>query len=435
MDVETAKQKLKKYNKQLLEFYKQKPRFKLLENGFKARVNCVERALTIYDIQCFILSCFIPSPRLSFVPSFYELLRCLKASKVAIFILDDNISFDGSETQLFDETVVFEADEDWLESLLFVPLSNRQLTKIDDVSSLPNIRMKTDLNFTPVKKTDLLLSTKQMYQEGFLFPDEDNHMKCTRHKYRAVSDDSPLFGLDCEMCINVDGESVVTRIALVNEELETIIDTFINPEKPIKNYLTRYSGVTKEILDKVDTTLSDVKRMLRKSLPRDSIICGQSLNYDMNKLALFHPYVIDTSVIFNESGSRVIKSSLKNLSAMHLNEEIQCNKYGHCSIEDAKACVKLVKLKLSKGLEYGDRVLNPKQYASNRCLPIARFVELQNISVKVFYDFLNIEDENKFICVMDSWNDALKRTLASLLATENCICVVISKGLCRIRVS
>lgn len=33
---------------------------------------------------------------------------------------------------------------------------------------------------------------------------------------------------------------------------------------------------------------------------------------------MFHPYVIDTSIIYNSSGNRDIKSSLKNLSAQYL---------------------------------------------------------------------------------------------------------------------
>ena len=43
---------------------------------------------------------------------------------------------------------------------------------------------------------------------------------------------------------------------------------------------------------------------LRRILPGDCILVGQSLNSDLNALKMMHPYVIDTSVIFNITGER-----------------------------------------------------------------------------------------------------------------------------------
>lgn len=62
-----------------------------------------------------------------------------------------------------------------------------------------------------------------------------------------------------------------------------------------------------------------------------------------------HPYVIDTSLIFNLSGVAGRKSKLSHMAEVFLKEEIQTGKHGHCPIEDAKAAMKLVKLKLSQG--------------------------------------------------------------------------------------
>jgi RNA exonuclease 1 len=64
---------------------------------------------------------------------------------------------------------------------------------------------------------------------------------------------------------------------------------------------------------------------------------------------MIHPYVIDTSVAFNMSGVRNRKSKLSALVDHFLKERIQQGNNGHCPIEDAGACMKLIKLKLAKG--------------------------------------------------------------------------------------
>lgn len=65
-------------------------------------------------------------------------------------------------------------------------------------------------------------------------------------------------------------------------------------------------------------------------------------------LQMMHPYIIDTSVIFNLSGERHRKSKLALLSATFLNEFIQQSTKGHDSVEDSSASLKLVQLKLSR---------------------------------------------------------------------------------------
>ena len=56
------------------------------------------------------------------------------------------------------------------------------------------------------------------------------------------------------------------------------------------------------MLQDVTTTLEDVQKALQELLPEDAIIIGQSLNFDLVSLRMFHPYVIDTSVCFNITG-------------------------------------------------------------------------------------------------------------------------------------
>jgi len=64
------------------------------------------------------------------------------------------------------------------------------------------------------------------------------------------------------------------------------------------------------MLDDVTTTLHDVQQTLRTLLPPDAILVGQSLNSDLHTLKMMHPYIIDTSVIFNLTGDRYYKIPL-----------------------------------------------------------------------------------------------------------------------------
>ena len=62
---------------------------------------------------------------------------------------------------------------------------------------------------------------------------------------------------------------------MVNERLEQVYHSLVLPPNPIINYLTRYSGITKEMLVGVTTTLEDVKAELRRVLPPNAILVGQ----------------------------------------------------------------------------------------------------------------------------------------------------------------
>ncbi|KAL7076587.1 hypothetical protein ACQ4LE_004459 [Meloidogyne hapla] len=218
------------------------------------------------------------------------------------------------------------------------------------------------------RKAQMLMSLEQMVNSKFPFPTEyfadqactEPKIRSTRKIYQQVSENSPIFTLDCEMCQTSIQQLELTRISVVNESGETVIDELVKPHNKIVNYITFKSGITEQMLKNVFTRLKDIQHRLCTLLPADGILCGHSLENDLRALQLSHPYCIDTSLLFNFSGRLHVRSGLKALAKIFLNEDIQCSNNGHCSLQDALATWKLLKLKIEKGLQFGNVALGWK---------------------------------------------------------------------------
>lgn len=168
--------------------------------------------------------------------------------------------------------------------------------------------------------------------------------------------ESHIYGLDCEMCMSETG-FVVTRVSLVNFQNETIYDQLVKPDVPITDYLTKYSGITKQKLDPVTTSLKDIQQDIIKLISSNDILVGHSLQSDLNVLKLRHPRIIDTAIIYDHKAGPPFKPSLKFLVSEYLNYSIQEDvDNGHNSIEDAKACINLLKSKILHGMAFGKSV-------------------------------------------------------------------------------
>ncbi len=226
--------------------------------------------------------------------------------------------------------------------------------------------MSTSTNGSEFTRTNCLLSLEEMEQNGFPVSSscaqQGTEVRNDRSEYLQLADWSkreavlqgmdmasvPMFAVDCEMVETSNGLELA-RLSIVNESLECVYDTLVKPELPVLNYLTKFSGITKEMLAPVTTSVQDVHPELTKVLPSLCILVGHSLENDLRVLRLSHPYVIDTSCIFTPNSSPYSKPSLRLLAKKLLGVDIQFESSGHCSTEDAVTCMKLVQRKIKGG--------------------------------------------------------------------------------------
>lgn len=94
--------------------------------------------------------------------------------------------------------------------------------------------------------------------------------------------ETPIVAIDCEMvqCFNgPNKDSIPTqelaRVSIVNFNGHVLIDTYVRPQKKIKNYLTQVSGITYTHI-KNAPTFPQVKEKIF-SILKDKIIVGHSI--------------------------------------------------------------------------------------------------------------------------------------------------------------
>lgn len=149
-------------------------------------------------------------------------------------------------------------------------------------------------------RTKLLLSGWQLVEENFPLPVKGLMEKkytgyvLTKDQYKDVSNNSPMYGLDCEMCKTTGGDLELTRVSIVDENLDVFYEQIVKPDRKIVDYLTRFSGITAKMMKKATKKLAQVQEDLRRMLPPDAILVGQSLSNDLHALKMMHPYIIDT---------------------------------------------------------------------------------------------------------------------------------------------
>ncbi|XP_074984930.1 RNA exonuclease 1 homolog isoform X2 [Caretta caretta] len=156
-----------------------------------------------------------------------------------------------------------------------------------------------------------------------------------------------VFALDCEMCYTTQGLEL-TRVTVVDSNLQVAYDTLVKPDNEIIDYNTRFSGVTEEDLKNITSSIRDVQAILLNLFSADTILIGHSLENDLFALKLIHNTVVDTAVVFPHRLGLPHKRALRNLMADYLRRIIQDDVGGHDSSEDAAACMELMLWKVKE---------------------------------------------------------------------------------------
>ena len=172
-----------------------------------------------------------------------------------------------------------------------------------------------------------------------------------------------VFSIDCEM-VRTTEKFELARVTLLEfsptiddpDRYIVVLDMLAKPKNQIKDYVTKYSGITPNMLDNISTSLEEIQASLLAIICEEDIIVGQSLENDLKALHLVHYNVVDTAVLFKSDEGR--KHSLKRLSAVLLKRQIQNNAAsGHCSEEDAAAALLLAlgRARLGAGFQMQDK--------------------------------------------------------------------------------
>jgi RNA exonuclease len=84
----------------------------------------------------------------------------------------------------------------------------------------------------------------------------------------------------------------LTRVSVVDMDLEVLYDKFVKPHNEITDYVTRYSGITEATLRHITTRLTDVQTDLRNLISAHTILVGHSLENDLIALKVPLTYTL-----------------------------------------------------------------------------------------------------------------------------------------------
>jgi hypothetical protein len=126
---------------------------------------------------------------------------------------------------------------------------------------------------------------------------------------------------------------------------EILVDIYVVPEQEVVAWRTKFSGVTKALLQEMKRQGRTVdgwqaaRKLLWQHVDEDTILIGHSLYHDLKVLGMIHTRVVDSEIVTREAAGESCNRSwsLKSLCQQFLGTEIQTGATGHDCLEDTFA--------------------------------------------------------------------------------------------------
>ncbi|EOQ98650.1 hypothetical protein E3P92_02962 [Wallemia ichthyophaga] len=217
----------------------------------------------------------------------------------------------------------------------------------DDVKSLPEYPLPLN---DGVDDSDHLENLSQFQRTCI---QDDGWLETPKLEVYPRLNNPRVYGLDCEMVMTDQG-SELARVTLIDyASSEKVLDELVKPSGNVVDYLSKYSGLTKDILDGATLDHKQAQQKVADWITPSTILIGHSLESDFKALKLRHPWVIDTALVYEHPRRMPFKPSLKWLMKKWCDKDIQSGTDGHDPEEDAKSCLELLRKKLQYGRNFG----------------------------------------------------------------------------------
>ncbi|KAI5644277.1 putative exonuclease GOR [Phthorimaea operculella] len=181
---------------------------------------------------------------------------------------------------------------------------------------------------------------------------------------RARSPRGGVYAIDAEMCYTTAGLELAC-IAVIGVDGRVVYRSLVKPSSPVVDLNTRFSGIRPRDLARATKTLRDVQNDILGFVGTDTILIGHALDNDLRALKLLHSAVVDTCALYPHPRGFPLRQSLRTLAREHLKRKVQCGDDGHSPLEDARAAMDLVLLKV-----HAERAERQQQLRRAHQLPV-----------------------------------------------------------------
>lgn len=158
---------------------------------------------------------------------------------------------------------------------------------------------------------------------------------------KTFKGETTIVAIDCEMVLCTDTQKHLARLTIVNYNRVVLIDEYVKPELPVKNYISHITNIDAFKLSHAKS-YEEIKPRVEAIL-KGRMIIGHTIESDLGLLGIDIPLKVVRDIsLFSLFMNGKYRRSLKELSEEHIGIQIQSGI--HSSVEDARATLELYKM-------------------------------------------------------------------------------------------